>query len=210
MEAPAPIALQAIQRDASGQPVVVENEVIRLRVPAVELYIGTASSAGKGALFITTRCAQAALKSAHSDRNLVWLNDADASKSLSIGFRSIVIHAIAKDTATFPHPCIYCQLDGDNDEDEIRELRFVPTPDISLDGIYAVMNECAALNPDSDADDDDGDDDDNFFWTGAEAPNATAAAQLAHLESVFQAPATNGTADGEQKDDEEEGEDMEA
>lgn len=208
MEAPAPVALQAVQRDASGQPVVVENEVIRLRVPGVELFIGGASSSGKGVLFITTRYARPFLRFANTDRNVVWLNDADANKSLSVGFRSIVIHAIAKDTATFPHPCIYCQLDGgDNEEDEIRELRFVPTPDVSLEGIYALMNECAALNPDSDADDDDDEDGDNFFWNGGPS-NPTAAAQLAHLESVFQAPAENGaTGDDE---DVEEAEDMES
>ena len=130
------------------------------------------------------------------------MNDTDAAKSLSVGFRSIVIHAIAKDTSTFPHPCIYCQLDGES-EDEIRELRFVPTPDISLDGIYAVMNECAALNPDSDADDDD-DEEDNFFWTGSGAVNPAAAAQLAHLESVFHAPTENGVADGNEDEEPEE------
>lgn len=139
-----------------------------------------------------------------SNRNVTWLNDGDAAKSLTVGFRSIVIHAIAKDTSNFPHPCIYCQLDGDN-EDAIRELRFVPTPDISLDGIYAVMNACAALNPDSDDDEDDDGDDGNFFWTGSEgSANPSAAAQLAHLESVFQAPSENGVNDVEEGDEDEE------
>lgn len=137
-------------------------------------------------------------------RNVTWLNDADASKSLSIGFRSIIIHAIAKDTSTFPHPCIYCQLEGD-DEDAIRELRFVPTPDISLDGIYAVMNACAALNPDPEDDDDDDEDGTDFFWNGPALNSAAAAATAARLESVFHAPGENGVEEGGD-DEEEEGE----
>lgn len=57
MEQPLPtVVLQPVARDASGQPVTIENEVIRLRVPGVDLFIGSEGSSGKGVLYITTKC----------------------------------------------------------------------------------------------------------------------------------------------------------
>ena len=56
---------------------------------------------GSGTLFLTTE-------------NITWLNAADAGgetgKTLSFHWRSILMHAISRDTSSFPHPCIYCQV----------------------------------------------------------------------------------------------------
>merc|ERR1719329_1299319 len=34
----------------------------------------------------------------------------DAGKALSFHWRSVLMHAISRDTSSFPHPCIYCQV----------------------------------------------------------------------------------------------------
>ena len=52
----------------------------------------------------------------------------------------ISLHAISRDTSSFPHPCIYCQLDEDeedynndddeeNEDDSPKEIYLVPKED---------------------------------------------------------------------------------
>ena len=55
------------------------------------------------------------------------------------------------DPSSFPKPCIYCQIDetGDEMEAPLVEVRFVPS-ESELERIFAVMSECALLNPDED------------------------------------------------------------
>jgi hypothetical protein len=97
-------------------------------------------SHGSGVIFITSR-------------NVIW-HAADASGG-SLGFsvdtRSVLMHAISRDTKTFPQACIYCQLSGDDGEEDLTEVRLVPTED-QLDSLYGAMCTSAELNPDEEPD----------------------------------------------------------
>ena len=52
---------------------------------------------GSGTLFLTTE-------------NITWISSSDADKALSFQWRSMLMHAISRDTSSFPHPCIFCQV----------------------------------------------------------------------------------------------------
>jgi hypothetical protein len=52
---------------------------------------------GSGTLFLTTE-------------NITWISSSDADKELSFHWRSMLMHAISRDTSSFAHPCIFCQV----------------------------------------------------------------------------------------------------
>jgi hypothetical protein len=52
---------------------------------------------GSGTLFLTTE-------------NITWISASEADKALSFHWRSVLMHAVSRDTSSFPHPCIYCQV----------------------------------------------------------------------------------------------------
>ena len=51
---------------------------------------------GSGTLFLTTE-------------NARWLETSGA-RELTFHWRSMLMHAVSRDTSSFPHPCIYCQV----------------------------------------------------------------------------------------------------
>ena len=53
---------------------------------------------GSGTLFLTTE-------------NIMWISASDPEKALSFHWRSMLMHAISRDTSSFPHACIYCQVE---------------------------------------------------------------------------------------------------
>ncbi|KAJ1862187.1 hypothetical protein LPJ73_000822 [Coemansia sp. RSA 2703] len=97
--------------------------------------------------------------------NLVFFSDAEL-KGFSIPYQNIVIHALSNEDAH-----LYCQLDGpfpgsdstngaesDTEQEEFAELRFYPKDKTMcgidvVDRLFATMSECAAMNPDEDAQD---------------------------------------------------------
>ena len=68
-------------------------------------------SGSTGALFVTT-C------------RILWL---DAEQPVGYGWEmsAVTLHAISRDPAAFPKPCVYCQI---SDQD-VSEVRFVPEDD---------------------------------------------------------------------------------
>jgi hypothetical protein len=52
---------------------------------------------GSGTLFLTTE-------------NITWISSSDPDKALSFHWRSMLMHAISRDTSSFAHPCIFCQV----------------------------------------------------------------------------------------------------
>ena len=52
---------------------------------------------GSGTLFLTTE-------------HITWISASEADKALSFHWRSVLMHAVSRDTSSFPHPCIYCQV----------------------------------------------------------------------------------------------------
>ncbi|EDO46034.1 predicted protein [Nematostella vectensis] len=64
-----------------------------------------------------------------AQERLSWSNE--QGQGFSLEYPSISVHAICRDTAKFPHQCIYCMLDSplegnDDDEEAVGEVRFVP------------------------------------------------------------------------------------
>ena len=178
---------------ATGLPPLELDEEVRLRQPGVQLFLtgGAAAGVGEGELVITTR-------------HVIWLASAD--KGYKVDFRTISLHAISRDPASFPMPCVYCQLDieqecmmpdgGDDaaaDEEadetsEVSEARFVPAVETELEAIFKVFCECALLNP---SEDEDSADEDGGFFTaeslaaGGGAPLGTAEGNLAHYDRLL-------------------------
>lgn len=178
---------------ATGLPPLELDEEVRLRQPGVQLFLtgGAAAGEGEGELVITTR-------------HVIWLASAD--KGYKVDFRTISLHAISRDPASFPMPCVYCQLDieqecmmpdgGDDaaaDEEadetsEVSEARFVPAVETELEAIFKVFCECALLNP---SEDEDSADEDGGFFTaeslaaGGGAPLGTAEGNLAHYDRLL-------------------------
>jgi len=153
------IFLNASQRLDSNLPVLDDDEKIVHQQNDTEIFFASRPSEGLGTLFLTTKHA-------------IWLHNTNRDKGVSIDFPFIIMHAISRDSAAFPFPCIYCQLDepvggggaGDDDEEDATasELRFVPKDPAAVDALYKVFCHCAMLNPDQ-GDDDDEDQGDFFF-----------------------------------------------
>eukprot|EP00741_Cyanophora_paradoxa_P003263 tig00000691_g3171.t1 len=184
--------VQNPERGADGRPVLTEEgEEIRLAQSRVEAFFGN-DRQGMGTLYVTTR-------------NVFWLSDEDPQKGHGVDFPFIALHAISRDPAGFPKPCIYCQLDGpevpytgasraedEDGEDEempepVPEVRYAPEDPGQVDRLYAAFCDCAALNPDP-VDEDEGD----FFYDEAEvmagiANNPDGAARLAQYDALLAA-----------------------
>ncbi|CAH1099017.1 unnamed protein product [Psylliodes chrysocephalus] len=128
---------------------------------------------GKGTLFV-------------SESTLCWRQREDIG--FTIGYPSISLHAISKDTNIHPKDCVYIMTDGhitmpgelpppkeeDDDSDcesnaDISEILLIPANDESISQIYEAIKICQELNPDPmDDEDDDNEDlsednDDNLY-----------------------------------------------
>ncbi|KAG5461256.1 MAG: regulator of volume decrease after cellular swelling-domain-containing protein, partial [Olpidium bornovanus] len=108
---------------------------------------------------------------------LYWYSD-ELKRGIAVDYPSVGIHAICREPDLYsPAPCIYCQLDGDDfDENNVEqptEVRFVPENSesgmsedlgaaLSLEGVtaafddvYQALSHCASLHPDRDSTGDD-------------------------------------------------------
>eukprot|EP01084_Bolivina_argentea_P292559 502983_1 len=68
-----------------------------------------------------------------------WLGP---SSSTEIDVPYIVLHAVSRDPATFPKPCIYCQL---GEGEELKEVYFVPEREERLEPMFEAFCEAAEL-----------------------------------------------------------------
>lgn len=139
----------------------ISEEEIKYVQQDVRVFFNDDQAGGHvGALYVTTR-------------RVFWLSDTDAPNGFSITFHNIAMHAISRDPESFPHSCIYLQIDtgelyeSDEEEEEegqeiITELRIVPSIDESLETVFQALCDCAALNPDPEVEGDDPDGD--FFF----------------------------------------------
>lgn len=110
-----------------------------------------------GVLYVTESCLQ------------YW--DASTGTGFTLEYPAISLHAVSRDLDAFPSPCIYCQLqqvDEDDEDEDAIELRLCPQDHTQLDAIFAALSECQALHPDA-VDECDGE----MFYAGDE-PDMTA------------------------------------
>ncbi|EGZ30382.1 hypothetical protein PHYSODRAFT_310319 [Phytophthora sojae] len=141
-------------------------------------------SGAAGALFVTTS-------------RVVWLG---APMGAHVGYAwemsSVTLHAISRDPAAFPKPCLYCQISNQ----DVSEVRFVPADDKTLQEVFDAFCKSAEMNPY----DDDEDDDDGWICDEDEVADGARAAQLAaHFDSMLQVSPglQNGSTEAGQFDD---------
>lgn len=164
------------QRSEDGTPILSDEEKVVYVEKNAELIFGQSESQGKGTLYVTTK-------------NMIWLDETNASRGYSVDWPFIVMHAVCRDAESFPQPCIYCQLDVEEEEEEeveededmvdgavaeqksakervVSEFRLVPADPQVIDEMYKACCDCAALNPDptDEHDDEHG----NFFFDSDE------------------------------------------
>ncbi len=85
-----------------------------------------------------------------------WLGP---SSSTEIDIPYIVLHAVSRDPATFPRPCVYCQL---GEGEELREVYFVPEREERLEPLFEALCRAAELCPDNSTPSEDGENMDEY------------------------------------------------
>ena len=104
---------------------------------------------------------------------MLWEQPAHGFELLA---KRVGLHAVTRDAATFPEPCLYVQLllsDAAAD-DAVSELFLVPPDAAALEPLFDALSRTAELNPDSD-DESDGESDGMLGIAGAEdEPDADA------------------------------------
>ncbi|KAH7853693.1 hypothetical protein Vadar_005582 [Vaccinium darrowii] len=139
--------------DGAGVPSLDSNageELIHVQ-PGVSIVLANCPPESPGTLYI-------------SSKQVVWLSDLDRTKGYAVDFLSVSLHAISRDPEAYPSPCIYAQIDtededgdqseGSDTEDngplvlsKVTEMRLVPSDSNQLDTLFEIFCQCAELNP---------------------------------------------------------------
>ncbi|GMH28075.1 hypothetical protein Nepgr_029918 [Nepenthes gracilis] len=149
-----------------GRPVLDDSDGEELMhvQEGVSIVLGSRPAESHGTIYITSR-------------QVIWLSDLDSNKGYAVDFFSISLHAVSRDPLAYPSPCIYAQIDIEEDECEedeseglesefdtgplelskIKEMRLVPSDPSQLDRLFEVFCECAELNPEPVDDEEDHD-----------------------------------------------------
>ncbi|XP_057457032.1 chloride conductance regulatory protein ICln [Lotus japonicus] len=145
---------------SGGEPVNLidtENGESLMRVqPGVDLVLSNLPphSPGSGTLYVTTK-------------QVIWVSDLDQTKGFAVDFLSISLHAVSRDPDAYPLPCLYTQIETEddlhsNDSDSesnnhaldlstVREMRLIPSDPTQLDSLFQTFCDCAELNPEPNA-----------------------------------------------------------
>ena len=77
---------------------------------AMRIFIGEPAVEASGTLMITTS-------------RVVWMpsNGQQRVQGFSLFYQAIAMHAVSRDTSDFPHPCLYVQLDAEQNISEVSE-----------------------------------------------------------------------------------------
>jgi nucleotide-sensitive chloride channel 1A len=119
---------------------------------------------------------------------ICWLGK---TKSIEFDVPYIALHAVSRDPNTYPKPCLYCQLD---EEEDLKEVFFIPQVEDKLADMFDAFSKAAELCPaPSDFMEDEGGEYD------AE-DNAGDTSILQHLESVLIEPHAEGQFDDASED----------
>ncbi|KAG8232639.1 hypothetical protein J437_LFUL012599 [Ladona fulva] len=134
---------------------ITPTEGIKLELPNTSFMVNQ-REIGDGTLYIT-------------ESALSWVNRV-SGEGFSLDYPHVVLHAVSRDTSSFPHENLYVMLDipwdepgenkaqetsdenGDDDEENstsnVTELRFIPNDKGMLDAMFHAIRECQALHPD--------------------------------------------------------------
>lgn len=92
-------------------------------------------------------------------RRVIWTSASQPEAALGLRYQQIVMHAISRDTSSFPRPCIYLQLDsgsedmrqqedGEEEEEEEAEapveaeIRLIPEDAAKGEGLVCLGLRC--------------------------------------------------------------------
>ncbi|CAN6569266.1 unnamed protein product [Malus baccata var. baccata] len=141
-----------VERNGVDEPVLdaVNGEELMHVRPGVSIVLGNQPPEFPGTLYISTK-------------QVIWLSDTDKAKGYAVDFLSISLHAVSRDPEAYTSPCLYTQIETEDDEDEsdgsdserngdldlskVTEMRLVPSDPNQLDALFEVFCECAELNP---------------------------------------------------------------
>eukprot|EP00916_Digyalum_oweni_P002412 GHVL01004447.1.p1 GENE.GHVL01004447.1~~GHVL01004447.1.p1 ORF type:complete len:139 (+),score=29.60 GHVL01004447.1:45-461(+) len=129
---------------SENSPVLLEDETIMYDRSDIEWNVDSVSS-GLGTLFLTTK-------------RIIWISG-DTGHELD--YRSVILHAICRDIASFPRPCLYCHIEpeGHEEDEPVKELRLVPHAEMFLDEIFSYFCDMAAMHSDPPVDSSDDNED---------------------------------------------------
>ena len=118
-----------------------------------------------------------------TSRRVLWEQPAHGFELLA---KRVGLHAVTRDSATFPEPCLYVQLllsDAAAD-DAVSELFLVPPDASTLEPLFDALSRTAELNPDSD-DESDGDSDGGMLGIAGEDDEPDAEAMLRRFDAML-------------------------
>ncbi|KAH7279699.1 hypothetical protein KP509_37G032300 [Ceratopteris richardii] len=140
------------ERDSDGRPRLdsgVEESFHAIQ-PNMGIVLDDSPIEQPGTLYVTTK-------------RLIWISNVD-HHGYAVDFLSLSMHAISRDPEAYPFPCIYTQIDHDDEfdynEDEssvnqsfrdlsrVQEMRLVPSDPAVLEDLFKALCDCALLNPD--------------------------------------------------------------
>jgi len=165
------------------KPELWEDETIDYELDDVELSFGaTKPVVGNGKLMITSK-------------RVLWIGTGESAYDFDVPY--IALHAITRDPDSYHKPCIYCQLDceedqgeeSDEDESEVLDEMFLaPSSEVHLTAMFNALSAAALNNPDPLEDWEQEGDDELIYNTDEVELGAEQARTLDHLESVFNVP----------------------
>ncbi|KAH0979068.1 hypothetical protein GBA52_006245 [Prunus armeniaca] len=141
-----------VERNGVDEPVLdAENGEELMHVqPCVSIVLGNRPPESPGTLYISTK-------------KVVWLSDVDRAKGYAVDFLSISLHAVSRDPEAYTSPCIYTQIETEDDEHEsdgsdsecngVLDFIFLEKCNwhinfyVAVDSLFEVFCECAELNP---------------------------------------------------------------
>ena len=109
----------------------------------------------------------------------------------------ITLHAVTRDPASYGKPCLYCQLDCEEDDDDDEEtvidclmypkseMFLVPENLTDLKVLFDAFSHAALLNPDPPEDGEEEGDDELIYNIDEVTLGVEQSRALSHLESVF-------------------------
>ncbi|KAF5153623.1 Regulator of volume decrease after cellular swelling family protein [Theileria parva strain Muguga] len=86
---------------------------------------------------------------------LIWLNSDLSGHSYSFPYKSIMFHAISKDTNLFKNPCIFIQLNVTEEEEDNHSLLLSPKDLTLVEPIFENISKLSSFNETYSSDEDD-------------------------------------------------------
>lgn len=137
-----------------------------------------------------------------AESQVTWMSQAGAGFCLE--YPKICLHAISRDVSSFPHECLYLQVEGklidddqgsnsssendDVDDMPVTEVRFVPDDKGALEAMYTALSHCQTLHPDPEDIDSDEEGEEGFYEgeEGVEELTEQGQVTLQRLENMLQ------------------------